>query len=48
MMPAVGQNREHQHLHDDHPGISMMKSIAPSLLWLLGRDEAMETQVTLV
>ena len=48
MMPAVGQNREPQQLHDNYQGISKMKSIAPSLLWLLGRDEAMETQVAMV
>ena len=33
VVPAAGQERALQHLHNGHPGISRMKSIAHSPVW---------------
>ena len=45
VVPRLGQDRILCQLHEEHPGIPCMKSLARSFVWWPGLDKALEAKV---
>ena len=45
VVPSAGQTKVMEELHIGHPGISEMKSLAPSFMWWPGIDSDIEEKV---
>ena len=45
MVPPAGREKVLEELHDGHPGITQMKSIARRVVWWPGIDQDMESKV---